>query len=680
MTLHDVKNVAASGARKARDRARTLHGVSQNLNTSLVPIPLKPLPDFSVERYVSKTPFFLKVKPLKLPHNHFDIVETVKNFIKVLAPHCERLLQEQKAYLLERTQYLSGWGEVELTNPDLGTGGLVDAERIPPELTARPGATTDSGHWDRAYSANPHTTPVNSRPIFLADVPLSLPPSFLKLWDFVGEDRDLTRFVRDGIARCHLTKLAPNENNFKKVTKPLEIITSKEQSTVDPTFPAARQNLRLFAAGIPTINKFASKFERSCQVLRQTVDEAFQIEHLLAQNGNVFVRRLIMYYTKGLPQQPHLGLAYLFYQGLKASTISKNYGPQIKASIDYCNSVLEKPFKSVAQFVYSLRNEQTRRLVGNQVPRFFCLRAYSKSSHSANNWWSAISYCFKMHAHSLKHYASPVLRRSILRGFVSITNPTEGFFATEWILLIRQGYLSGDLQTVLDTLFLVYMMRLSLRSDTIAKLSNSSPMLIRQGNQKLCDLHQWAIEAKNSQYELGHIPTFSRIKEEPDSPTKPYVCAVWALKMIRQIRHQCDISHTGFLFDTKGNSVSPTVWRNKVTSRLKMFQKQIAPEFPHVKLIRVGGHTPRKTFANIAASFNLTDAEIRMVMRNRSMNVIRRHYLECSRAYKKSKSWNSHLNIVHMASKDVAKGVRHFTTKFDAMSQREWLERQEFPD
>ena len=360
--------------------------------------------------------------------------------------------------------------------------------------------------------------------------------------------------------------------------------------------------------------------------------------------------------------------------------MTKNYGSQIRAFVDYINAVSDFHFPSVAQFVYALRKEPIRCAIGKFVEGFFHQKVMKKSSNSSGNWWGAINYCYKLHAVSLKSYAPAILKRSILRGYHSLSHPTEGFFTSEWIQLIHEGYTSGDPEIVLETLFLVYMMRMSLRSDTTAKLSAFSPMLVRKGNSKLLELHQWAIEAKNCQYSLNHLPTFSKVTEEPESPHKKYICAVWALQQISRFRKQYNITNRGFVFNLKNESPSPNTWRKTVANRLVAFQERVKLTHPHVGYIRIGGHTPRKTYANIATSFNLTDKEIRMVMRNRSMNCIRRHYINCSRAHALTSSWGSHLKTFIMKPTDVTKGISSFTKSFTDKDRKNYFAEEDLSD
>ena len=654
---------------------QTCSAVSADPTASIVRFP-----DFSVKKYRAKTPYFV-------PHVNFEhlisrkqhcylMLHTVKQFIKICKPECTSLLNDQKNYLLNRTQYNAGLGdEIDIAASRCQVNPTEDLEKRNDILWDMCGEDTNSPKFKDMFGANVRELgPINSFQMIMGHVTPSAPP-LLPITPG-GEHQD-TKTWLSAIAHAEQFRLQATRHDLIPGTSTL--LVNQQGMSSPMRWMAARQDLQLAMRGISS-RKFLQKMGQTTQLLFGDVDEAFEIEYLFAKEENQFLRRLFAQTTEGkLACNKFMTLAMMFWSGCEFSTLKSNYGPQIKAFVDYLHGH-DIHYSSVARFIAALEDEGLRKKVGTLVPSYFNLRVATKSSNSVTNWWGAINYCYCLHSSSLKEYAPKVLKRSIKRSFTSLSFPTEGFFVREWIHLIHQGLSSSDPEIYLETLYLIYMMRMALRSNTTAELYMTGLTLVFDRMSQLFTLHQWGIKAKNCQALLGDLPKFSKVKEEPDSPIKPYICAVWALKKIMQFREQIGVSHDYFLFDVHGNHITPDRWLNRVKCRLLNFQAQFAQIYPLIANIKIGGHTPRKTYANIATYFGFPKEEIRMILRNTSWNCIREHYLKNSRAYNSAKSWSSHILMREMTDGERSQAIDRFSTTLNAKQRLQWKLALEFQD
>ena len=652
----------------------TTSPVSINTRESLVTFP-----DFSVKKYKARTPYFLE------HHNYSDLVkrektflmiDTVRNFIKKCKGNCTSLLQDQKQHLIHRTQYNAGLGdEVDMSHRSMKLKDSDDLEKLHDVKFDSPGLSTDMQTFEKLWDCrNSSRAPVIvAAPCIMGHVPN--PPQLPVIPSKGGERQDMKNWL-SGMASSLHVNLKPCRSDLVKGKHDLMLNPASLYTPM--RWGAGRQNLKSLMDC--NTQAFLQKLPQTRQIMFGDVDEAFQIAYLLAKEENQFLQRLFHQVTKGtLSSNKHFALAAMFWSGCEFSTLRGNYGPQIKAFVDYLHGH-DIHFHSVARFVLALQDEATRIKIGRLVPSYFSLRVPTKSSNSSSNWWGAINYCFVLHSSSLKQYAPKILKRSIKRAFASLSEPTEGFFVREWTNLIYSGLTSSDPEIYLETLFLIYMMRMALRCNTTAQLLMSGLTLIFDRETKLYTLHQWGIKAKNCNALLGDIPKFSKVREEPDSPLKPYICAVWALKQILLFRNKLGVNHDYFLFDIHGNRVTPSQWLSRVTSRLKSFQAQFAQNYPLIAHIRIGGHTPRKTYSNIATHFNFPKEEVRMMLRNTSWNCIREHYLKNSRAYNEAKAWSSHILTCEMTSSERNSAIDLFSSVMSDKQRKQWIASLEYPE
>ena len=615
-------------------------------------------------RYVSPTPFFLELKCQDRGKTYF--IKTVENFIRICGKECKNLKSSLETSTLLKHHYLSQGGEIEKTFRSVLDGEPVDLSEIKTPAMAAFSVPTEEEYSPvqrlTAAMKGQQTESTSIRPVMITG------------------GRDVDNYIR-GAAEASVVQIAPLSKQVPQLPKfrvpfpsssvetpmfgkggkrkaNVELLIAKGEGKLMLTgrFVKSRQTVSLLLSS--NTRRFVEKCKNTEQWLFNTPDEVFYIEQLLRKASNPYLRRLFVQTFPKYTLHPFQSEAYLFWYSTAYSTMKGNYGPQIKQFVDYVNFVSSYKFPSVSHFVQFLRTEKNRRSMASYVTAFFQIRASTRSSDSVANWWSGINKCYLVWGRKLSYYVSADIKKSIKNGYFSESHETDGLYAKEWVIFIHWCY-SKSLKYKLAGLFMCYMMRMGMRAGTLALLHFQGPMLVHDPKLKLWSIHQWGLTAKNCKRPLGDLPTFRMIKEEPPSRVKPFLCAVWALQQICMLRKSLKVDHDCFLFSETGDTFSPSQWRNVITTFLREWQSTVAKSWPLVQALKLGGHTPRKTFANIAEFYNLSSPEIKMMMAS-SMSSIKSHYLEKSRAYNSSDSWTKLLNCFQLKTsshKPLLKGL-----------------------
>ena len=654
------------------------------------------LSSFAKPRFISPTPFFQPTPKKRFATaNTFLFLDTVRKFISVCASDCETLQGRLQNHTLLKHHYVSFGGEIDEHMKSLLGEPSRDLERAPDFNTLKIGLRATKNcdrveHIDRDHLVKVTAKVKTAQPITTLARPLTLVAEGSDTKDYLrplgnGHESRIepalpavlyTQALPQALPKLVCEMFATDDADSNELsTIRLLVPKGADYSVLDQTPAKVRQNMCLALKG--NAQKFVEKCKIAEQQLTCTVDEAFEIEFLLSRKDNPYLRRLFEQTFPKYMFHPYSDMAFMFWHSTAFSTMKENYGPQIKHFVDFLNLTSKMSFQSVAQFVRFLSEEVNRKLIAKFVPQFFRLKVRTRSADSSKNWWAGLNKCYRIHGRKLAHYVSPDIKKACLRALFSEREPTDGLYAKEWVLLIQWCF-QGPLKRQLLGLFLVYMMRLGMRAHTVAKLRSCGPLLIRDPKSKTLAIHQWGLMAKNCKRHLGDVPTFRMIKQEPISPLQPYICAVWALQRICEIRHSLNVRHDSFLFSDKGLPMTPKEFRELIQTTLKKWQKQTQKICPLLKVLNMGAHTPRKTFVNIATYFNLSEPEIKMMMAS-TWPSIKASYVETSRAFNDSQPWTKLLACFEMTeskqrklysklTKPIPKVTRRLVDEFDDLA------------
>ena len=605
-------------------------------------------------------PFFRRKKLKKLRKGNFYMHQTVEKLIKICGGNCLQVKQNMDNRILHKMHYLSQGGENVLTNgeiPILPRRGLQDLELVQQSRTIAPGISATVNDWHKSILQdlrNPegakmktnHTTPmlmVAGRDMEMVVQPLA-----------AGSITHIQTATRE----TSRTKNGPAEN--------LALITPKgRKAFCSKNYAAAKQNMAMM---LQSNERFwLQKAKNSRQIMIGTVEEAFHIQHLITKTENPYLRRLVAQNFPDIERHPHMGLTFNFYSGVDWTTLNGNYASQMRSFIKFVNErIIERMgkrarvFDSIASFVFYLTIERNRVQIGTFISRYMRERVQQAASKSTNNWWSAIAWCYTVQGTKLANYTPKIGRKTLVRAFHIPSDPTDGLYVPEWTNFIAWCYQGPPAQKLLG-IFMVYMMRLGMRANTLAKLHMNGPILVWDRTNEIFCIHQWATEQKNVKAYKGHLPSFTMVKAEERNKMSPFICPIWAYEQIQFFREKLRVKHQYFLFDINGNPYAPRAFGETVVRTLVAWKKHHVDYFPHLQALKMGRHTPRRTLSNVATWFGIPELQIKMIMRNKSLEVIRNHYTQTSRAYHESQTWNTHMRCRSMTEAQMKKVINKWS-------------------